>query len=141
MLNSQNVQTKFDQSIPKTLRAVVKKRVSEVEHLFPGWVNKVLICYDGSDADVASIHADYEYRSVCVNIHRAFFEESDWKDSLIHEIGHSLVRPYVATVARVVESFVPDSVRGFVTEELVKAEEAMVEDLTIFAEKIRGANG
>lgn len=141
MLNLPRVQTRFDDSIPKPLRRVVQKRIGAIEAMFPGWVNKLIVAYDGSDKDVATIRPEYEYRFVTITLHRAFFEQDDWLDSLTHEVAHSLVRPYVALVDRIVEAFVPETSKGFIYDELAKAEEAMVEDLAIFADKIRGANG
>jgi hypothetical protein len=141
MLNLRTMQTKYDDNIPKPLRRIVQKRIGTIEAMFPGWVNKLIICYDGTDKDVATIRPEYEYRFVTIILHRAFFEQDDWQDSLTHEVAHSLVRPYVALVDRIVEAFIPETSKAFIYDELAKAEEAMVEDLAIFADKIRGANG
>ena len=131
----------YDKTIPKALRKLIVERIATVTPLFPGWVNKLIIAYDGSDKDVATIKPEYEYRFVTITLHRAFIEQDDWYESLVHEVAHSLVRPYVALVDRIVEAFVPETSKGFIYDELAKAEEAMVEDLAIFADKIEKANG
>jgi len=131
----------YDKAIPKALRKMIIERIATVLHLFPGWVNKLIVCYDGSDKDVATIKPEYEYRFVTITLHRAFIEQDDWSESLIHEVAHSVVRPYVSLVDRIVEAFVPETSKLFVYDELAKAEEAMVEDLAIFADKIGEANG
>jgi hypothetical protein len=132
------LKVEYDKTIPKPLKALVRERVETVSHLFPGWVHKLIVAYDGSDKDVATIRPEYEYRFVTITLHRAFVEQDDWRDSLIHEIAHSLARPYVALVDRIVEAFVPEASRVFVYDELAKAEEAMVQDLAIFAERLGG---
>lgn len=126
----------FDKGIPRNIKAVISPKVSAVSHLFPGWVEKLIVTYDGTDKDVATIRPEYEYRFVTLTLHRGFIEQDDWRESMLHEIGHSLVRPYVALVDRIVESFVPENSRTFVFDELAKAEEAVAEDLAVFAEKI-----
>ena len=135
------MKVEHDKSIPRSLRKLIAERMGTVVHLFPGWVNKLIVCYDGSDKDVATIKPEYEYRFVTITLHRAFIEQDDWRESLIHEVAHSLVRPYVALVDRIVEAFVPETSKAFIYDELAKAEEAMVEDLAIFADKIGGAGG
>jgi hypothetical protein len=120
---------------------MIAERIGTITRLFPGWVNKLIVAYDGSDKDVATIKPEYEYRFVTIILHRAFIEQDDWRESLIHEVAHSLVRPYVALVDRIVEAFVPETSKAFIYDELAKAEEAMVEDLAIFADKIGGAGG
>ena len=135
------LKVEHDKSIPRALRKLIAERVATVVHLFPGWVNRLIVTYDGTDKDVATIKPEYEYRFVTITLHRAFIEQDDWRESLIHEVAHSLVRPYVALVDRIVEAFVPETSRMFIYDELAKAEEAMVEDLAIFADKIGEANG
>ena len=135
------MRVEYDKSIPKALRKLIAERMGTVLVLFPGWVNKLIVAYDGSDRDVATIKPEYEYRFVTITLHRAFIEQDDWSESLIHEVAHSVVRPYVALVDRIVEAFVPETSKPFIYDELAKAEEAIVEDLAIFADKIGGADG
>jgi len=135
------LKVEYDKSIPKALRKLIAERMGTVLVLFPGWVNKLIVAYDGSDRDVATIKPEYEYRFVTITLHRAFIEQDDWSESLIHEVAHSVVRPYVALVDRIVEAFVPETSKPFIYDELAKAEEAIVEDLAIFADKIGGADG
>ena len=135
------MKVEYDKSIPKALRKLIAERMGTVLVLFPGWVNKLIVAYDGSDRDVATIKPEYEYRFVTITLHRAFIEQDDWSESLIHEVAHSVVRPYVALVDRIVEAFVPETSKPFIYDELAKAEEAIVEDLAIFADKIGGADG
>lgn len=135
------MKVEHDKNIPKALKKLIAERIGTIAHLFPGWVNKLIVTYDGTDKDVATIKPEYEYRFVTIILHRAFIEQDDWRESLIHEVAHSLVRPYVALVDRIVEAFVPETSKAFIYDELAKAEEAMVEDLAIFADKIGGAGG
>lgn len=135
------MKVEHDKGIPRALKKLIAERIETVVHLFPGWVNKLIVTYDGTDKDVATIKPEYEYRFVTIILHRAFIEQDDWRESLIHEVAHSLVRPYVALVDRIVEAFVPETSKGFIYDELAKAEEAMVEDLAIFADKIGEADG
>lgn len=134
--HSPNLKIEIDESVPKALRRTISSRVNATAHLFPGWVQKLVVRYDGSDRDVATIKPEYEYRFVVLILHRGFIEQDDWRESMHHEIGHSLFRPYVALVDRIVESFVPDNAKQFVYDELAKAEEACAEDMAVFATKI-----
>ena len=136
MLNSPSVKIEIDESIPSVVRRTVQNRINATSAFFPGWVEKLIIRYDGSDRDVATIRPEYEYRFVVVTLHRGFIEQDDWRESMYHEISHSLFRPYVALVERIVESFVPEISRQFVWDELAKAEEATAEDMAVFASKI-----
>jgi hypothetical protein len=73
-----------------------------------------------------------------VTLYPQFLEVGDWEDVLIHEIQHGLLRPLIAKMDRIVEKFVKDdTITEWILDELAEAEEAVCEDLTIFARKLR----
>ena len=136
VLNSPSVLIEIDKSIPSSLKKTIQTRINATSALFPGWVEKLIVRYDGSDRDVATIKPEYEYRFVVLILHRGFIEQDDWWESICHEVAHSLFRPYVALVERIVENFVPDTSKQFIWDELAKAEEAAAEDMAVFATKL-----
>lgn len=129
----------YSASVPPSLRKLVRERLRSVEGLFPGWVNKLTVGYspDPEGDGIASCVPRHEYRSFGLTIHPLFFEEEDWREALLHEIGHGLLKPYTAVVDRIVEKFIADPhVRDFVAGQLRDAEEAVSEDLAIWASKL-----
>jgi hypothetical protein len=130
----------FDSTIPESLLPLVQLRVEQVAHLFPLWCSKVVVSYGYSQDNVLSIDVQYEYRAVVLNIHPPFFEDDDPQSSLIHEIGHSLLKPLVHFGERIIEHFVEDDrVRRFLADQFTYYEEQVTEDIALFAKKITNA--
>lgn len=120
------------------LREIIEGRVQKVIHLAPGWVNRIVIEYTGEahpEFEV-SCFPNYEYRWLAIKIYPAFLENVYWEDSLIHELQHAIIRPYISKVETLLENFVPEEMRGYIITEIDKAEESVVQDLAIFCRKL-----
>ena len=128
----------MSQSVPETMTALMAERIEAVADLFPGWVNRLVIEYSRSMEDVITADVQYEYRSVCLTVHPAFFEETDWEHTLIHEVGHALLKPVIQFGDKLIENFVGDeAMRRFLLEQYAYLEEQIVEDLAIFSGKLQ----
>lgn len=123
--------------MPIALKTVIEQRIEAVRDLFPAWVNSLTIRWAPSEDDIATAQPQYEYRAMTVTLHPPFLEDKDWQSSLIHEICHGMVRPYVQLVDKMVEKFAVDGVKEFLLDMLAAKEEEICEDLAIFVEKIR----
>ena len=129
----------FDSTFPDTLLPLVQLRVEQVAHLFPSWCAKVVVTYGYSSENVLSIDVQYEYRAIVLNVHPPFFEDDDPQGSLIHEIGHSLLKPLVNFGERIIEHFVEDDrVRRFLAEQFTYYEEQVTEDIAQFTKALGG---
>lgn len=129
----------YTATVPSSLKKTVRERLKAVEGLFPGWVNKVVVSYsiDPDGDGIVSCVPRHEYRSFGLTIHALFMEDDDWFETLLHEIGHGLLKPYTALVDKLVEEFIQDAqTRKFVASQLRDAEEAVSEDLAIWAGKL-----
>ena len=114
------------------------ERIDAVADLFPSWVNKLVIEYSRSMDDVITADVQYEYRSVCLTVHPAFFEDDEWQHTLIHEVGHSLLKPLIQFGDKLIENFVgDDAMRRFLLEQYAYLEEQIVEDLAIHCRKLQ----
>jgi hypothetical protein len=72
-----------------------------------------------------------------ITIYPLFFEVEDWRNGIIHEIQHGLLRPLIAKIERIVDRFVKDEqIAEYIHDELSEAEEAVCEDLTIFTQQL-----
>lgn len=122
------------------IKGVLQPRFEAVRHLFPGWCEKVVVYWDKSEAEdtILTCHPKHEYRVMSITVHPLFLEDViHWKEDLIHEIQHALLRPYIAKVDRIVEKFIRDEAMiDFINDEMAEAEEAVCEDLAIFASKL-----
>lgn len=130
----------YTASVPATLKKTIRERLKAVDGLFPGWVNKLSVSYsaDPEGDGIASCVPRHEYRSFGLTIHPLFFEDEDWMETLLHEIGHGLLKPYTALVDKIVEEFVTDhQTRKFIASQLRDAEETVSEDLAIWAGKLK----
>ena len=118
---------------------VVQERVESVRHLLPGWVEHLTIDYAINDEDLAACDADTAYRMMTVTIYPRFFNEHDWRHTLLHEIAHSLLDSYTRFAYAVVQTFVEDeTARAFIAKQLELAEEAVAEDLATMLRKLDG---
>ena len=132
------MQIVIQKSIPDSLRDIVEERITKVVDIFPRWCAKLVVEYTYHDNDLLSCEVQYEYRTFVLNIHPAFFEDRDWLDSLIHEIGHGLVKPLVAFSEKIVEHFIADeTTTKFLYEGHVYLEEQIAEDIALFAMAVR----
>ena len=124
--------------VPATIQAVVSPRIDQFVRLFPGWCEKLTVYWDKKDGDetILTCTPRYEYRTMGITIYPLFLEVTDWENALIHEIQHSLLRPYVAMVEQIVDTFLKNGDTEYIYAVLNQAEEAVCEDLTIFAEKL-----
>lgn len=130
---------RYSDSIPKLLLPVVRERVEAVAAFVPDWVDLLTIEYDINDEDLAACEADTEYRMMTLTIYPRFFEEEDWRHTMLHEIGHALLDAYTSLVHQIVSTFVPDeATRSFILKQIETAEESVVEDLAILLRKIEG---
>lgn len=112
-------------------------RIELIRHLFPAWVNVLTIRWAPNEEDIATADPQYEYRAMTLTLHPPFLEDPDWESSLIHEIGHGIMRPYVIHVDKMIEKFAPEAVKEYLLDLLAEKEEEIVEDLAIFIKKVR----
>jgi hypothetical protein len=128
----------IEKSIPGSLRDIVTSRVETVRDIFPRWCAKLVVEYNHHDSDILSCEVQYEYRTFVLNIHPAFFEDEDWLGSLIHEIGHGLVKPLVAFGEKMIEHFISDDATSkFLLENFTYLEEQIAEDIALFEKALR----
>lgn len=129
---------RIDYFVPITIKTPIANRVNAVAYLFPSWVNVLTIRWDESNKeDIATATPQYEYRAMTVTFHPLFLEDPDPESSLIHEICHGILRPYIQTVDKIVEKFAADGVRDYLLDVLADKEEEICEDLAIFVKKLK----
>lgn len=113
----------------------------EVADLFPSWCEDLTIFYETSECleTIVTCQPKHEYRFMAITVRPLFFEQKDdGLSALIHEIQHALVRPYIARVDKIIHRFIDnETISHYLTDELTEAEEAICEDLTRFAQKLR----
>lgn len=130
----------YDVTVSDMLRPVLEPKFASVGHLFPGWCEKLVVCWGAGEADNVLLTCDpkHEYRTMSVTVYPLFLaNDRNWRSDLIHEIQHGILRPYVAKVDRIVEKFIKDDLMSeFILDDLAEAEEAVCEDLAIFAAKL-----
>lgn len=125
-------------SIPMPITEIVANRLEAVRPFFPNWCNKVVVGYSYSAEDVMTCDVQYEYRTIILTIHPPFLDDDDWFDSLIHEIGHGLLKPLTQFGDKVIEHYVEDEhTRKFLYDHFLYLEEQVTEDLAIFGDKLR----
>lgn len=112
-------------------------RLDTMRHLFPAWVNVLTVRWAPNEEDIATADPQYEYRAMTLTLHPPFLEDPDWESSLIHEIGHGIMRPYVQTVDKMVEKFAPEAIKEYLLDVLAAKEEEVVEDWAIFVKKVK----
>lgn len=131
----------YDGTVSEEIKKVVEPRINVVSHLFPIWCHKLVVYWESHSKEeglLAVCDPKHEYRTMSVTLYPLFLEAGDWEDVLIHEIQHGLLRPLITKMDRIVEKFVKDeTLTEWILDELAEAEEAVCEDLTIFARKLR----
>lgn len=128
---------RVDYFVPIALKTEIEVRLGKVLHLFPAWVNVLTVRWAPNEDDIATADPQYEYRAMTLTLHPPFLEDPDWESSLIHEIGHGIMRPYVQVVDKIVEKFVSEGMQGYLTDLLALKEEEVVEDWAIFIKKLK----
>jgi len=125
-------------NIPYTLVNTIAPRIEKYKHLFPGWCEKLTVYWDKKDGEetILSCIPKYEYRTMSITVFPLFLEVVDWENAMVHEIQHSLLRPYIAMVEQIVDTFLKNADTEYIYAVLGQAEEAVCEDLAIFAEKL-----
>lgn len=127
----------YTENIPHLLRPIVEERIESVADLLPGWVEHLTVDYDINDEDLAACDADTAYRMMTVTLYPKFFNDHDWRHTLLHEIAHSLLDSYTRFAYAVVQAFVEDeTARAFIAKQLELAEEAVAEDLAVLLRKL-----
>jgi hypothetical protein len=118
---------------------VVRTRLETVKHLFPGWCDKVHVSIDmdGGQEDEMICLPNYEYRWMHIKVNPPFFENENWRATLVHEIQHAIFRPYIAKVEGLLLYWIEDTqLRSYLMQELNGAEESIAQDMTILAMKL-----
>ena len=119
---------------------VIAKRVEAVKDFFPSWCQELRVFYEFENPGGAELQciSNYQYRFVQVIVFQPFlFNDDAWRTSLLHEIMHSIITPYVDKVDKVIDKFVLDeSIRDYILEDLRDQEEAVVQDSAHFLEKV-----
>jgi hypothetical protein len=121
----------YDEGIPETLLPIIKERVESLTFAFPRWSQDLRVFYDAENPNkyVAEINSEYYYRFIQMTIFPYFFSDLHWKETLLHEIHHSLFAPYTSVVHKMVNTFIhDDTVKEYILAQLSDAEEAVVQD-------------
>jgi len=131
----------FHRSIPADLKPLIRTRISRFRYLFPSWVTELIVYYENDTGEdiLLTCSPNYPYRSMSVTVFPLFFGETDdGEKAMIHEIGHGIIRPYTHIVDRVLKKYLTnEDLAQYISEELADAEEAVVQDLADFVEKLR----
>lgn len=131
---------RYTNDVPEELKNFIASRIEPMLPFLPDWCTSVVVGYAQSKDDVLSCEVQYEYRRVIIYIHPLFLEDEDWSHSLLHEIGHSLVKPVIQFGDQLIEHFVDDEeMQKFLLEQFAYAEEQVAEDIAEFAKKIAKA--
>lgn len=125
-------------NIPYPLIQTISPRIEQYNHLFPGWCEKLTVYWDKKDSEetILTCVPKYEYRTMSITVFPLFLEVADWENAMVHEIQHALLRPYVAMVEQIVDTYLKNADTEYIYAVLSQAEEAVCEDLAIFAEKL-----
>ena len=125
--------------VPESLQPILNQRLGAFTHCFPSWCEHLSVYWQkqASDDTILSCNPRHEYRSMSITVYPLFFETHDWQNAVLHEIQHGLLRPLIAKIERIVDRFVKDEqINEYIHDELTETEEAVCEDLTIFAQKL-----
>jgi len=128
---------RIDYFVPIGIKAVVQERIESVEDYFPAWVNVLTIRWQVNDEDIATATPQYAYRDFTLTLHPAFLEDPDWEESLFHEIGHGIFKPYVMVIDKIIEKLAPEGIKEYLLDQIAEKEEEVCEDLAIFIKKIK----
>lgn len=132
----------YDGSVAEGVKREIKLRIDTVAYLLPVWCDKLTVYWEPHDKDgdtYATCDPLYEYRHVGITLYPLFLESPSWRDILIHEIHHAILKPYISKVDKIVEKLIKDeSMTDWLNADLADAEEALCEDLAIFARKLKG---
>ena len=87
----------WDTSVPDEIQETVSPLLEEYWHLLPGWVNELVIGYNGDEAEnVASTSGMYDYRFGRIDFTQAWLEVSEKarREIVVHEFVHLMLVPY-----------------------------------------------
>lgn len=116
---------------------LVSQRLNSVKGLFPAWCSRVVVNYSIADEDIATCNVQYEYRTFILTLHPPFFDDEEWRHSLIHEIQHGLLKPIVQFGDKLIEHYVNDEhTTKFLLDQFAYLEEQVAEDLSLFAKEL-----
>lgn len=128
---------RYTNDVPEELKHFIASRIEPMLPLLPDWCTSVVVGYAQSKEDVLSCEVQYEYRRVIIYVHPLFLEDEDWAHSVLHEIGHSILKPVIQFADQVIEHFVDDEeMQKFLLEQFAYVEEQVAEDIAEFAKKI-----
>jgi len=129
---------RIDYFLPIAIKTHIVAKVDAVQHLIPSWVNVLTIRWDDANKeDIATATPQYEYRMMTITFHPSFLEDPDPDSSLIHEICHGILRPYIQMVDKIVDKFAEAAVKDYLLDVLADKEEEICEDLAIFVKKLK----
>lgn len=129
----------FDKSVNAHVRAAVSQPIGAVEDLFPDWCSQVVVFWDEDSSKGYSLacRPNYHYRFVQIFVYPAYLNDADQVQTLIHEIHHCIMSPYVEKAEEIINHFLEDgATRQYIFSDLRKAEEAAVQDLTKLVGKL-----
>lgn len=120
---------------PTEVCEVVQLLLSKYEWILDGIINKVGVHFE-PDMDgenfIASINVQREYRRVDIYITGKFLQSNDEERELAiaHELSHVITDPLYTVVNEIFDNFVETGVGDYVAEQIRKANESVVEDLS-----------
>lgn len=129
----------YAQDIPSDLLPLIKERVDTVKDLFPDWCLNVVVMYssDNPHGYVLSCNSEYGYRFIQLHVYDLFFNDLDWRHSLIHEIMHAYFAPHTSQIWAIIKLLGPEDKLGdYIDHQLTQSEESVAQDLATFAMKL-----
>ena len=131
------MQIRYTSDVPVELENFIASRIQPLLPLMPDWCSQVVVGYAQSKDDVMSCEVQYQYRTVILYVHPLFIEDEDWQWSVIHEIGHAILKPAIQYADQVMEHFVDDEdTQKFLLNQFAYIEEQVAEDIAQFAKKL-----
>lgn len=134
----------YDRSVNKVVKPTLAAVLEEVSDLFPDWCSQVTVFWETNNPNgfLVACKPNYHYRFVQLVFFPSFLDDLESTVSLVHEIQHSIMTPYVDKAEEVINHFIEDGlVRQYIFTELRKAEEAVVQDLAKLVGKLDSKYG
>jgi len=117
----------------------VRRHVEDWRAALPGWCEVLDVSLDADDSDNhATVVPGYQYRTVAVALTPNWLasDQDSRRDTVLHELGHVLMAPADAVVARILKA-VPADRRRALEEEYEREQEAVVSDFAHICQRLR----
>jgi len=121
----------YTNSVGEAIQPLIHERISTITHLFPGWVQDVIVIYTelNEKNSSAAVEVFHQYRYVNLHIYPSFLSDIFWEETLLHELVHIVNTPYTQVVEDILENFVDSNFQAYVKQQLLLSEEAVSQDM------------